>query len=207
MRNRHLLTISFSSMKDYIFIMCWAHKRQPFALISIIMMRIWKFFTSNRVFKHKKVVSNLHVCCNVLDNMWPSFTFHFSTWFLTSTHKKGFTIFFEIYMTQCPTINFQLSKMSKRLAKHISTKVSFKITVRKRHFYITLVDLEYETSVSIWEFEDHRTNMIVLPSFKLARRLNSQNTNETEFTNEIWHINFFMNIGISNWHNWIFDLT
>ena len=32
--------------------------------------------------------------------------------------------------------------------------------------------------------------MIVLPSFQLATRLNSQNTNETEFINELWHINF-----------------
>ena len=32
--------------------------------------------------------------------------------------------------------------------------------------------------------------MIVLLSFQLATRLNSQNTNETEFINEIWHINF-----------------
>jgi len=37
--------------------------------------------------------------------------------------------------------------------------------------------------------------MIHLPSFQLATRLNSQNTNETEFINELWHINLFMNIG------------
>jgi len=49
--------------------------------------------------------------------------------------------------------------------------------------------------------------MIVLPSFQLAKLLNSQNTNETEFTNEMWHINLVMNIGISNWHNKGFDLT
>jgi len=48
---------------------------------------------------------------------------------------------------------------------------------------------------------DERTKMIVLPSFYLATRLNSQNTNETEFINEHLHINLFMNIGISNWHN------
>jgi len=43
--------------------------------------------------------------------------------------------------------------------------------------------------------------MIVLPSFLLATRLNSQKTNETEFINELWHINMFMNIDISNRHN------
>ena len=34
-----------------------------------------------------------------------------------------------------------------------STKVSFKITIRKRLVYMTFVDLENETSNSIWEFE------------------------------------------------------
>ena len=49
--------------------------------------------------------------------------------------------------------------------------------------------------------------MIVLPSFHLAIPLNSQNTNETEIINELCHINLFINIGISNWHNWIFDVN
>jgi len=49
--------------------------------------------------------------------------------------------------------------------------------------------------------KDGRTKMIVLPSFHFATRLNSQNTNETEFVNELCHINMFMNIGISNCHN------
>ena len=33
------------------------------------------------------------------------------------------------------------------------TQVSFKITIRKRLVYMTFVDLENETSYSIWEFE------------------------------------------------------
>jgi len=70
--------------------------------------------------------------------------------------------------------------MSKWLAKLKSTKVSFKITTRKRHVKLILVDLEYETNVSIWEFwNDDRTKMILLPSFQVATRLNSQNTIET----------------------------
>jgi len=39
--------------------------------------------------------------------------------------------------------------------------------------------------------------MIILPSFQLATRLNSQNTNETEFIIELLRINMFKNIDIS----------
>ena len=39
-------------------------------------------------------------------------------------------------MSRCTTFTFQVSIMSKWLAKHISTKVSFKITIMKRHVYI-----------------------------------------------------------------------
>ena len=58
----------------------WAHKRQTFTLISIKLLWIYIFlFTDNRVFKHKGVVSNLHVCCNGLVKMWGSYIFHFFT--------------------------------------------------------------------------------------------------------------------------------
>ena len=56
-------------------------------------------------------------------------------------------------MSRCATFNLQPSIMSKLLAKHISTKVSFKITTRKDMFRLSFVDLENETSISIWEFE------------------------------------------------------
>jgi hypothetical protein len=73
----------------------WAHKRETFILISIKLMIIWKYlFTCNRVILPKDVVSNLHVCSNGLGKIWPSYTFNFSKGFLTSTHKKGFNIFF-----------------------------------------------------------------------------------------------------------------
>ena len=49
-------------------------------------------------------------------------------------------------------------------------------------FTLTYVDLEYETSISIWEFE---MMIIVLPSFQFPTRLNSQNTIETVFINEL----------------------
>jgi hypothetical protein len=35
--------------------------------------------------------------------------------------------------------------------------------------------------------------------------IKKQNTNETQFINAIWHINLYMNIRNSNWHNWIYD--
>jgi len=165
-------------------------------------MSIWNsLLTSNRVFKNKEVVSNLHVCSNGFWKMWFSYTLEFSTRILTSKHTK-------VYMSRCQTFNFQFSIMSKWLAKHIITKVSYKITIRKRQVYI---DIRWPWKwnqcfyLGIWN--DDRTKMIVLPSFHLATRLNCQNTNETEFINELWHINYFMNIGISNWHNRRFDLT
>ena len=83
--------------------------------------------------KHKEVVSNLHVCSNSFVKKWDSYKFHFSKRILTSTHTKEFYIFFALYMSRSPTINFQLSIMSKWLSKHINTKVDFKITIRKRH--------------------------------------------------------------------------
>ena len=111
-------------------------------------------------------------------------------------------------MSRCPTINFQLSIISKWLAKHISTKASFKITSRKRHVYIDICcPWIWNQCFLLGIWNDDRTKMIVFPSFQLATRLNSQNTNETEFINELWLINLFMIIGISNWHNWSFDLT
>jgi len=202
-----LLTVSSSSMKNYTFNYVVITQKTTFTLISIRIMRIWKFFfTSNRVFKHKEVVSNLHVCCNGFGIMWPSYIVNFSTRILTSTHKKVINIFSALYMSRCPTINIQLSIISKWLVKHIITKVSFKITIRKRHVYI---DIGWPWMwnqcfyFGIWN--DDRIKMIVLRSSQLANRLNSQNTNETEFINEIWHFNLFMNIGISNWHNRNFD--
>jgi len=51
---------------------------------------------------------------------------------------------------------------------------------------LTFVYLQYETSVPIWEFEMMIVlKMIALPSFQIATRLNSQNTNETVFINEL----------------------
>jgi len=92
--------------------------------------------------------------------------------------------------------------MLKWLAINISTKVSVKITIRKKHVNIDIrwpwIWYQY-FYLGIWN--DDRTKLIVLPSFQLATRLNSQNRNETVFNNELCHINLYMVIGISNWHN------
>ena len=73
----------------------WAHKSQKFTLGSIKVMRIWKYLiTINRIFKHKEVVSNLHVCSNGLGKMSASNIFHFSPRILTSKPMKIFNNFF-----------------------------------------------------------------------------------------------------------------
>ena len=65
--------------------------------------------------------------------------------------------------------------MSKWLAKHISTKVSFKITIRKRHVYNDIgwpwIWNQY-FYLGIWN--DDRTKIIVSPSFQLVTRINSR---------------------------------
>ena len=74
-------------------------------------------------------------------------------------------------MSRCTTFTFQVS---------ISTKVSFKITIRKRHVYI---DIRWPWKwhqyfyLGIWN--DELTKIIFLPSFQLVTRFNSQNRNET----------------------------
>jgi len=43
--------------------------------------------------------------------------------------------------------------MSKRLANHISNKFPSKLLLGKNMFTLTFVEIEYETSISIWELE------------------------------------------------------
>ena len=124
----------------------------------------------------------------------------------TLIHMKGFNIF----RTICDglgTLIFQLSIMSKWLAKQISTKVTFKLLLWKDIFTVTYVDLVNENSIFfvIWNYD--RTKIRVLPSFQLAKRLNSQNRKETQFIKKVSHMNLYMNLSISNWNNWSFDPT
>ena len=90
-------------------------------------------------------------------------------------------------MTRCPTFTFQVSIISKWLAKHKITKVSFKFTIRKRHVYIDIGwpwIWNHYIYLGIWN--DDRTKIIVLPSFQLVTRINSQNRNETDYINVFW---------------------
>jgi hypothetical protein len=106
-------------------------------------------------------------------------------------------------VSRCPTFTFQLSIMSKWLAKHISTKVSFKFTIMKRHFYIDIGWLWiWNQYFYLGILNDYRTKIIVLPTFQLVTRINSHNRNETVFINVLLHIILYVNIGISNWHYW-----
>ena len=68
----------------------------------------------------------------------------------------------------------------KWLVKNKSTKVSFKITIRKRHVYIDIRwPLKWNQYFYLGIWEDERSKIIFLPSFQLVTRLNSQNRNET----------------------------
>ena len=131
-------------------------------------------FKSNRVFKQKEVVSNLHVCSNGLEKMWTSYTFQFLQEYLPPHIRKNLK-FFSQNMSRYPTINILLPIMSKWLAKDISTKVSFKITIRKIHVYIDIVwPWIWKQCFYLGIWNDDRTEMIVLASFHFATRLNSE---------------------------------
>ena len=83
-------------------------------------------------------------------------------------------------MSRCPTFTFQFFIMSKWLAKHIRTKVSFKITIRKRHIYIDICwPWKWNRYFYLGIWEDELSKIIFMPSFQLVTRLNSQNRNET----------------------------
>ena len=111
-------------------------------------------------------------------------------------------------MSRCPTFTFQVSIMSKWLAKHISTTVSFKITIRKRHVYI---DIGWPSKrnqyfyLEIWK--DERTKIIFFAFISARYTIKFTEQKWNKFINEHCHINFYMNIGISNWHNSSFDST
>ena len=98
---------------------------------------------------------------------------------LTSTHIKKLNIFLH-NMSECPTFTFQVSIMSKWVFKHISTRVSFKITIRKRYVHFDIRWLwKWKQYFYLGIRKDERSKIIFLPSFQLVTRLNSQNRNET----------------------------
>ena len=78
-------------------------------------------------------------------------------------------------MPRSQKFTFQLSIMPKRLAKHISTRVSFKSITRKRHVYIDICwPWIWNQCFYLGIWNDDRTKMIDLPSFNLASRFNPQ---------------------------------
>ena len=115
-------------------------------------------------------------------------------------------------MSRCLTFTFQVSIMSKLLAKHISTKVSFKINITKRHVHI---DIRWPWKWNQYFYlgirEDERSKIIFLPSFQLVTRLNSQNRNEKSLLMDsdslifIWILAFPIGIiEVSTPRKWIF---
>ena len=92
-RNRLYWNLGLRVWRIILVITWGAHKRQTFTLTSTKLMWIFFLFTRNRVFKHKEVVSKLHVCCNGLGKMWASYIFHFFTKNSNPTHMKKFNIF------------------------------------------------------------------------------------------------------------------
>ena len=105
-------------------------------------------------------------------------------------------------------INFQLSIFSKWLAKNVSTKVLFKITIKIRHVYIDIRwpwKWEQYFYLGIWGDERYKITFLLFFSARYTIKFTEQKWNK--FINEIWHINLLMNISISNWHNSWFDST
>ena len=110
-------------------------------------------------------------------------------------------------MAPCPTFIYEVSIMSKWLAKHISTKVSFKITIRKRHvFHWHSLTIKMKP-VFLFGVLRRRfyNNIFAFFSARYTNKFTEQKCNM--FINEFWHINLYMNISNSNWHNSSFDST
>ena len=129
---------------------------------------------------------------------------------LTSTHEK-FNIFCIIYVA-LPNIHFSGLYNVEWLAKHICTKVSFKITNRKRHVYIHIRwPWKWNQYFYLGIWEDERSKIIYLTSFHHVTRLNSQNRNETSLLMNcdtlicIWILAFPIGvIQVSTPRKWIF---
>ena len=78
-------------------------------------------------------------------------------------------------MSRCPAFTYQLSIMSKWLLKHISSKVTFKITIRKKHVYIDICwPWIWNQCLYLEIWNDERTKKY-FASLKLDTQLNSQN--------------------------------
>ena len=108
----------------------------------------------------------------------PHTYFTFLQRILTSTHIKNFIFFCIIYVAMS---NIQFSGIDnvKMTSKHISTTVSLKITIRKRHVFIDISwPWKWKQYFYLGIWEDERSKIIFLPSFQLVTRLNSQKRNK-----------------------------
>ena len=136
-------------------------------------------FTLNRVFNTK---DSFPSCMFVVmdSGKCELHTFYIFYKEFQTPHILKNLIFFCIIYVRMSNIHFSVPILSKRLAKHINTKVSFKITIRTRHVY---TDIRWPWKwnqyfyLGIWE--DERSKIILLPAYQLVTRLNSQNRNET----------------------------
>jgi uncharacterized membrane protein len=88
----------------------------------------------------------------------PHTYFTFLQRILNSTHMKVFNIFCLIYVAMS---NILLSGLDNVKITRITHKFPSKLLLGKDMFTLTFVDLENETSISIWEFD----KMNVLKSY------------------------------------------
>ena len=95
---------------------------------------------------------------------------------LNSIHMKKFNIFFH---NICAKSNIHFSGLDNVKMTCQTHKFTSKLLLGKDMFTLKFVDLENETSISIWVSEKMKVKIIFLPSFKFVARLNSRNRNET----------------------------
>ena len=111
-------------------------------------------------------------------------------------------------------IHFSVLDKVKMTLPNISTKVSLKITIRKRHVYIDICwPCKWNQYFYFGIRNDESTEIIFLPSFQLFTRLNSQNRNENILLMNsdklicIWMLAFqIVIIQVSTPRKWIFLL-
>ena len=110
-------------------------------------------------------------------------------------------------MPRCPTFTFQLSIISKWTAKDISTKGSFKITEEKTCYHWFTLNLNKKPVFLFGNLKwlSYWNNSFAFISARYTVKFTKQKWNN--YINENWHINLYMDIGISNRHNWIFGST
>jgi len=111
-------------------------------------------------------------------------------------------------MSRCPTLTFKVSIMSKWLTKHISTKVSLKITIRKRHVYIDIrCPWKWNQYFYFGIRNDERTKINIFAFISARYTIKFTEEKWNNFINELWHINLNMNVFISNSYNSSFYST